>query len=254
MPAPEPPRWRTVVLSPHFDDAILSLAGLLPALPAPVAVVTVFGGAPAPGAPVSWWDGTCGFSTAAEAHRTRRAEDARACALLGVEQVVLGHPDGPYGDGGEPDLLDAFLEGLAPGTRILAPLGSNQPDHAGVRTRAMKVLAALGAPAPWVYADLPYTGHLPEWGSDGASAALARSPRCGLAYQELLTSHRTNVRHALVLTDEQWRAKHEAVLCYASQLAALVPDHGTFLARTGPLRAEVVWELSPLETPLDPPC
>ncbi|MGW7343850.1 PIG-L deacetylase family protein [Streptomyces sp. NPDC054854] len=250
MPAPAPPPWRTVVLSPHFDDAVLSLAGLLPALPGPVAVVTVFGGAPAPGAPTSWWDSTCGFASAAQAHRTRRGEDARALDRLGVAQVVLDHPDGPYGDGGEPYLLDAFLEALAPGTRVLAPLGSNQPDHESVRLRATKVLAALDAPAPWVYADLPYTGHLPEWGTDAASAALARSPMCGLAYQELLRGHRATVRHELLLSDEQWQAKHEAVLCYASQLSALVPDHGTFLARTGPLWAEVVWEL----TPLDPPC
>ncbi|MFI5617158.1 PIG-L deacetylase family protein [Streptomyces sp. NPDC051567] len=249
MPVPDPLSWRTVVLSPHFDDAALSLAGLLPALPGPVAVVTVYGGAPTPDAPVSWWDSTCGFSSAAEAHRARRAEDARACERLGVEQVVLGHPDGPYGDGGEPTELDALLRSLAPGTRVLAPLGSNQPDHEAVRLRAMRVLAAHGAPAPWVYADLPYTGHLPEWGSDKASEALAKSPMCGLAYQELLTGHRTTVRHALVLTDDQWEAKREAVLCYASQLAPLAPDHGTFLARTGPLRAELIWSLSPLDTP-----
>ena len=76
------PSWRTVVLSPHFDDAALSVAALVRRLPRPLTVVTVFGGPPPEGSPVSWWDATCGFSSAAEAYACRRAEDARACALL----------------------------------------------------------------------------------------------------------------------------------------------------------------------------
>lgn len=247
MTSPSPLPWGTVVLSPHFDDAVFSLGGLLATLPGPVAVVTVHGGAPAPEAPVSWWDGVCGFSSAQEAHRARVAEDAAACAGLGVAQVVLDHPDGPYSDGAELTGLDAFLKELHARTRVWVPLGSNQPDHEKVRLRAMSVLAGLGAPLPWVYADLPYTGHLPEWASDAASGALAKSPMCGLAYQELLRTHRTTVRHDLRLTDAQWSAKREAVQCYGSQLAPLAADHGNFLARTGPLRAELVWSLEPLE-------
>ncbi|MGW7412179.1 PIG-L deacetylase family protein [Streptomyces sp. NPDC054863] len=245
--------WHTVVISPHFDDAVFSLAGLLATLPGPTAVVTVHGGAPAADAPVSWWDGVCGFSTAHEAHRARVAEDAAACARLGVEQVVLDHPDGPYADGAELTGLDAFLERLPAGTDIWVPLGSNQPDHETVRLRATRVLAALGAPLPRVYADLPYTGHLPEWGTDVASKALAQSSMCGLAYQELLRTHRTTALHHLVLSDDRWAAKREAVQCYGSQLAPLAADHGNFLARTGPLRAELVWSLEPRTSP-EPTC
>ncbi|WNO71422.1 PIG-L deacetylase family protein [Streptomyces sp. AM8-1-1] len=239
------PLWRTVVLSPHFDDAALSLGGLLPLLPGPTAIVTVYGGAPPADAPTSWWDSSCGFSSAAEAYRCRRAEDAAACGLLGAEQVVLDHPDGPYADSAELPGLDAFLETLAPDVRLLVPLGTNQPDHATVRRRALKVLAALRAPLPWVYADLPYTGHLPEWGTDEADAALAVNTTYGPAYRELLDGHRTTVRHGLRLDDDQWARKRAAVLCHGSQHAALAGDHGGFLARTGPLSAELVWSLEP---------
>ncbi|MBM9617672.1 PIG-L deacetylase family protein [Streptomyces zhihengii] len=238
---------RTVVLSPHFDDAALSLAGLIAGLPGPVDIVTVYGGAPAAGASVSWWDSNCGFSSPEEAHRARLAEDAAACALLGARQVVLDHPDGPYAaPGAEPDLLDGYLAGLEPGTEILVPLGSNQPDHEAVRRRALNVLTDLGAPPPTVYADLPYTGHLPEWGLPEASEALARSARCGLAYQDLLRGYRTTVRDALTLDDRQWAAKRAAVLCYGSQLAPVSADHGPFLARRGPLACELTWTIAPL--------
>ncbi|MEO3973642.1 PIG-L family deacetylase [Streptomyces sp. CAU 1734] len=253
MPHTAPTPWRTVVLSPHFDDAALSLAGLIPGLPGPVAVVTVHGGAPAAGTPVSWWDSVCGFSSAAEAHASRLAEDAEACALLGAAQIVLDHPDGPYAEGAELTGLDDFLTELAPGTLVLAPLGSNQADHLAVRLRAMSVLAGRGEPLPRVYADLPYTGHLPEWGTPGACEALAESPVVGPAYQELLRRYRADVRSELRLTDEQWALKRSAVQRYGSQLAALAADHGRFLSRTGPLSTELIWSLEAL-APLERTC
>ncbi|MFI1865259.1 PIG-L deacetylase family protein [Streptomyces jumonjinensis] len=253
MPHSAPTPWRTVILSPHFDDAVLSLAGLLPGLPAPVAIVTVHGGAPPAGTPISWWDSVCGFSSAAEAQQSRRAEDAEACARLGVEQVVLDHPDNPYAEDGALTGLDAFLRTLAPGTRVLAPLGSNQSDHLTVRRHAMRLLAELGEPLPWVYADLPYTGHLPEWHTDTACAALAENPVVGPAYQGLLRDYRAGIQQRLTLTDEQWTAKRMAVQCYGSQLAALAVGHGRFLARTGPLSTELIWSLAP-RTRVDAPC
>ncbi|MFH8346561.1 PIG-L deacetylase family protein [Streptomyces sp. NPDC018045] len=243
-----PPPPRTVILSPHFDDAALSLAGLIPRLPGPVTVVTVFGGAPAAHHAVSWWDSTCGFSTAAEAYRARLAEDARAAALLGVDRTVLDHPDGPYGAGDELTGLDAFLSALPnPFPLVLLPLGTNQPDHERVRDRALRVLDDLGAPPPLLYADLPYTGHLPEWGAPDTDRALGGSKAYGVAYQDLLTCYRLDLAHDLVLTDAEWARKREAVLCYASQLAPLAADHGSLLARGGPLRAERVW--SPVRRP-----
>ncbi|WP_405826227.1 PIG-L family deacetylase [Streptomyces sp. NBC_00838] len=241
-----PPSPGTVILSPHFDDAALSLSGLISQLPGPVTVVTVYGGEPAAHHPVSWWDSVCGFSTAREAHRARRAEDARACALLGVESVVLDHPDGPYGDGGELTGIDDCLAELPSDALLLIPIATNQPDHEKVRDRALEVAAKLGRAVPSVYADLPYTGHLDEWGSAGADHALGRSHHYGLAYQDMTSRHDLRVEHDLTLTDDQWALKRAAVLCYGSQLAPLAADHGMLLARNGPLRAERVWTVGPL--------
>lgn len=235
----------TVILSPHFDDAALSLAGLITQLPSPVTVMTVYGGEPAAHHPVSWWDSVCGFSTAREAYRARRVEDARACELLGVESVVLDHPDGPYGDGGELTGIDAALAELPSDAVLLIPIGTNQPDHEKVRDRALAVAEKLGRATPSVYADLPYTGHLDAWGSAGADHALGRSHLYGLAYQDMTSRHDLRVEHDVTLTDEQWALKRAAVLCYGSQLAPLAADHGMLLARDGPLRAERVWAVEP---------
>ncbi|GAA1199953.1 PIG-L family deacetylase [Streptomyces hebeiensis] len=249
-PSSAPPA--TVILSPHFDDAALSLAGLIPALPSPVCVVTVHGGAPAPGHEISWWDRTCGFSSAGEAHLARLAEDARACALLGVDHVVLNHPDGPYGDGGALHEIDTYLSDLPAETRVLVPLGTNQPDHAKVRDRALLILDKLGRPLPLVYADLPYTGHTARWAAPDVEVSLAQDRDFGLSYQEIVSRYRTRPAYERILTDQEWARKRAAVLAYASQLAPLAVDHGALLARGGPLCAERVWSLAE-PAPLDEP-
>lgn len=235
------PPWRTVVLSPHFDDAALSVAALVRRLERPLAVVTVFGGPPPDGSPVSWWDATCGFSSPAEAYACRRAEDARACALLEAEQTLLPNPDGPYGTGGPLDGLDALLAGLTPDTTVLVPLGTNQPDHERVRHQALAALDRADAPHALVYADLPYTGHLAAWATDGVSTALDTSRKWGLAHQQLTRERPCTVAHDIRLDDEEWARKRAAVLCHASQLAPLAADHGSLVARSGPLRAELAW-------------
>ncbi|NJQ15865.1 PIG-L deacetylase family protein [Streptomyces bohaiensis] len=235
----------TLLLSPHFDDAALSVAGLLPRLPGPVTVLTVHAGPPPADAAVSWWDASCGFTSAAEAHGVRDAEDSRACDLLGVARRTLGHPDGPYGgDPGLPELV-AALAALPAGTTVLLPLGTNQPDHRAVREVALRALADRTDLTLLVYADLPYTGHLPGWGGERTDEALAASETWGEAFRELRGRFRTEVAHAARLDPAAWARKRAAVLCHGSQLAPLALDHGAFLAADGPLTAERVWSLTP---------
>ncbi|HEV3227404.1 MAG TPA: PIG-L family deacetylase, partial [Acidimicrobiales bacterium] len=76
-----------VVLSPHLDDAVLSLGATIAAsvrAGASVRVVTVFSGDPTSTRAASRWEVQCGFSSAAEAARTRRDEDTVACGRIGA--------------------------------------------------------------------------------------------------------------------------------------------------------------------------
>ncbi|MBB5936864.1 PIG-L deacetylase family protein [Streptomyces zagrosensis] len=240
---PNAPRWRTVVLSPHFDDAVLSLAAVIPRLRGPVVVVTVYGGEPGPEAAVSGWDERCGFGTPHEAYEARSVEDALALDMLGVSRITLPHPDGPYGGADQLGHLDQWLRDLPDGIDVLAPLGTRQAHHAFVREQALLTRAAQGAPLPLIYADLPYTGHAPGWHTDAAEAALAAEPEHGESYRSLTDRYRLSVRWDVRLDDAQWARKRLAVQCYGSQLAPLGVDHGPFLSWSGPLRTERVWSL-----------
>jgi LmbE family N-acetylglucosaminyl deacetylase len=92
------PGSRIVVLSPHLDDAVLSLgAGIAEAAAggAHVTVVTAFAGDPARLDDASAWDRRAGFSSSLDALRARRDEDRRACRAIGARPVWL-----PFGYGG----------------------------------------------------------------------------------------------------------------------------------------------------------
>ncbi|MFF3438979.1 PIG-L deacetylase family protein [Streptosporangium sp. NPDC002721] len=229
--------WGTVVVSPHFDDAVLSAAGLLARREGSAVIVTVLGGAP--GEAPSAWDRLCGFASAEEASRERRAEDARACEILGVDQVVLDNPDVPAARLPMDD-LEAFLtEYVTPSTRVLVPMGIGNADHEAVRDRALDVLEKVGSLERWAYADLPYAAAVREWGSPAAGRALEAGP----AARALAERYRLGARTSPRLEGEAWALKWRAALAYASQIAPLACDHGEFLAMPGPLQHELVWVL-----------
>ena len=82
---------RTAVLSPHVDDAVISLgASIYRATRAGsyVRIVTVFSGDPDSVLEASGWDSLPGFSTEGQAVRMRRSEDAEACSVVGADRAL----------------------------------------------------------------------------------------------------------------------------------------------------------------------
>jgi LmbE family N-acetylglucosaminyl deacetylase len=148
------------VLSPHLDDAVLSIAGRIASAArgdGRARVVTVLAGDPTATGPAGPWDAESGFATAGEAARARREEDRRACAILGAEPVWLPYGDEQYPRGGsDGEIWAATAEALGGADTILAP-GSplTHPDH---RWLAGLVLANRGElPRLGLYAEQPYS-------------------------------------------------------------------------------------------------
>lgn len=149
-----------VVISPHLDDAVLSLGASITELTrggAEVRVVTVLAGDPDHSAEAGEFDRRCGFKTAGEAVLARQAEDARACAIVGAEPLWLPYWDGYYSAGGAS--VQAILRALSGALReagavLLPGFPLLHPDHRWV-TRLM--LANLELPAAaYLYVEQPY--------------------------------------------------------------------------------------------------
>lgn len=83
-------KFVNLILSPHLDDAVFSLGGLLATYAQESAVITVFAGTPSK--PISrQWDRACGFADSAEAMKTRRQEDIVALTSLGIQPDNILH-------------------------------------------------------------------------------------------------------------------------------------------------------------------
>ncbi len=228
---PAPPTQ--LVVSTHFDDAVLSLSHLLQRAGTRATVVTVCAGAPPAGLPVSEWDAASGFASGREAAQLRAREDVCACAVTGARRVQLRHLDEPYR---ERPLTAGAIRGaierlLGPGDVLWMPaaIGAH-PDHVDVRMALLPLAARLPPARLRVYADLPYAGDHRH-----------RLPR---AVAEALPGLRGRVT---CLRGEAFERKLEAVRCHASQIAPLTeaatPE---LLAVDGVLARERVWQRTTL--------
>lgn len=125
---------RIVVVSPHLDDATLSLGATLSHAArhdVDVTVLTILAGDPASSAPAGWWDVQSGFRTAGEAYTARRQEDARACSILGIAPRWLPFGDSQYEPVPEEDVVTALRTELQGFDLILLPgFPLAHPDHA----------------------------------------------------------------------------------------------------------------------------
>lgn len=114
-----------VVLSPHLDDAVLSLGAFAVGATrrgTPLTVLTVLAGDPTSSAAAGPWDEACGFRTAGEAARVRREEDRRACALIGATPVWLPFGDEQYGVGADDaTVLAAIADAIRDAETLLVP-------------------------------------------------------------------------------------------------------------------------------------
>ncbi len=240
----------TIILSPHFDDAVLSCWHVL-AGPGEALVVNVFAGEP-PAGTLGWWDRLAGASDSAAAVQARIEEDHRALALVGRTAVNLPFLDSQYRQAAQaPEEIVEALRGvlggaLVEGAQIYAPasLGDCHRDHTAVRTAAL-ALHAEGAEV-MLYADVPHAtvAGWPQWVLEESSA---ETDRAGEQWAKQLEATGVPVERMVAtkhrLPADEHASKLEAVLSYSSQIAPLQETLGALLEDPQLLGLEVDWRL-----------
>ena len=198
------------VVSPHLDDAVFSLGATVAALAVhglSVTAVTVFAGDPGCDLPAGESNRRAGFATVGEAARTRRKEDARACALLGMTPRWLPFNDDEAFER-DPDVVATALgSALADADLVLVPGAPLQhPDHR-LTTDLVLALPHLHERIG-LYVEQPYTA----WRLLGPSV-LRRAPRSLLAGREAAVEVPDG--------DVRWSRSPATVSCYRRKLRAL---------------------------------
>jgi LmbE family N-acetylglucosaminyl deacetylase len=230
MPVQAWPPGDVAVVSPHLDDAALSLGAAIAALTRlgrTVRVVTPFAGDPHSDAPPKDWDIQSGFSSAAESAAARRVEDIRACALLGAKPRWL-----PYDARGAEGIEAALRSALEDVQNVLVPaFPCSHGDHLAAAQIVLENLTTTHRIG--LYVDQPYAmwrllGGTREVGSrrrNTMSLALRRSATAVHQQPELPPSIRAFVAgspewHAVPSKPRDWLAKQRSILAYTSQMHA----------------------------------
>ena len=200
------------VVSPHLDDAVLSLGAAIGSARGAVTILTVLAGDADSDEPAGKWDRRAGFSTAGEASRARRAEDERACAALSATPWWLPYGDEQYERGGSDDQIRAAVVEAAGTDMVLIPgFPLLHHDHRWVRELLDGVFPAEQTV---LYAEQPYAALSSERPGDNEDVPGAPPPEHW---------------HPLTASLADRRRKLAACRKYETQLRLLGPMFGPML-------------------------
>jgi LmbE family N-acetylglucosaminyl deacetylase len=203
-----------MVVSPHLDDAILSLGASIGSATRSgrnVTVLTVFAGRPDSGLPAGGWDRRGGFATEGEASKARRLEDEQACGAVGAESSWLSFSEADYRETLDGDSIWSAVNDAVTDARpedvLLPGFPLTNPDHAWVT----ELLVDRGLPCSrlGLYAEQPYrfwAGH-----EHACSNADAGPTATGLPVEWVSAGRSLR---------EVWR-KRRAIAAYRSQIRLL---------------------------------
>lgn len=210
---------KVVVVSPHLDDAVLSVGATMNSLVRrgiEVALVTIFAGNIEQQGVASYWDAGRGVRDKQAVLAARRREDAAAASVLGVQPFWLQNDDSAYVSPREPETIWAALSGhLVGAAAVLVP---GWPlTHADHRFATNLVVGRAPSDLPVLfYTEMPYGAH-PVAAAKGLLTG-RRSAVLAHALGGPATWHRTPTERG------DFVAKWEAAGCYAGELELLGRD------------------------------
>lgn len=215
-----------LILAPHLDDAALTCGGALAGAAdrgERVTVATVFAGDPDDVPPAARsFHRDCALPDD-RATQLRRAEDRRACEILGVDAVHLPLVDAIYRRLGERWLAEDSAD-------VLSARAADDPDAVSATVRAISEL--VGAVRPertWACAALsPHVDHeivrLAALDVLGPAVALWEDPPMVGPERESWAPPAGWVRSAVAVSASGWRRQIDAVAAYTSQVTMLFGD------------------------------
>jgi hypothetical protein len=235
------PRVTVAVLSPHFDDAVLSCWHVL-SQPGPLLVVNVFAGAPPEDSPPGWWDRRTGATDARARVLERAGEDRLALARAGRTAVNLDLPESQHRRRAPTvaDVAARVRDAISGSDGLYAPAGLGaHPDHMLVRDAALELQAEEGRVLV-LYADLPHAIRRgwPTWVAPDGDAIVNDEWAIALAGLRGLSPR----PHVHALDAVRRTDKLAAVRLYGTQLAGL--EQMAFGPLERVLRYEVTWEVA----------
>lgn len=232
-----------LVLSPHFDDAVLSCWSTL-VVDDEVEVANIFTGRPDHDV-LGYYDRIAGATSSAELMAKREQEDASALELAGRRARNLGFLEDQYRARAPAtnDLLARLAAQVPRARAVLAPAAiGRQPDHVLARNVAI-LLAATGLPVAF-YADVPYcvTYGWPSWVTGvPPNPHLVVDAHWAPALSELQRFGIEHVAEVRRLDAETQAHKLAGLRRYATQYPTLSRGPLDVLADPAVLGFEVIW-------------
>lgn len=198
---------RILLISPHFDDAVLSAGQLLAGRP-DADVVTIYAGKPSNLGMQTTYDAKCGFENAEQAMNARTIENDEALALLKANPIDLTICDTQYGyPRNEDEFIANRLLAAVPKDAdyefIVAPLGLGHPDHIQATQVAIIVAKRLKVQL-YLWEDLPLRVVEPERVTERLAAL--------------------KVKHRVSIGEGPIAHKIRALSCYRSQIGTGILD------------------------------
>jgi LmbE family N-acetylglucosaminyl deacetylase len=212
---------RVAIVSPHLDDAVLSLGASTRAATrrgTQVDVLTVLSGDPASTTPSDHSNLRAGFATTGEAARARRIEDERACRLVGAQALWLPFSDDANELGvSDEDVVEELRGRLAGYDAVLLPgFPLRHRDHQRVSRLTLRALepgSIIG-----LYVEQPYA----SWRAL-SRATVTRRPSAGETRLEDIGLELSAPGRWLssLCAPSDWAAKVAACGAYHSQILVL---------------------------------
>jgi LmbE family N-acetylglucosaminyl deacetylase len=233
---------RSLVVSPHFDDAVLSCSGKLMDEHL-VDVVTVFAALPPENCACPVWDELTAAVNSRARVTERREEDSSALAHFDITPRHLNLLESQYQQYRHHTLddLQSLSSLVSDYDEVWLPAGIGlHPDHVLVRQAG---LAAKGERDIFLYADLPYAVRFgwPSWLTDKEAHQFLDVDRWYISQFRATGLKETLPVTVRTLSKQSQCIKTRAMAEYATQMPALLAGYGGRMHDPAILKYELYW-------------